>query len=181
MSRPPSSWRPADPDPAASSGIPRQQLWTAALRAWRAHPLLGLGPDNFRHVFGTYLNVADADDRLHANNFYLEVLATLGLVGFLAFVAVGVTLGRAARSALEAPARSPLALATCVALGAYLMHGIFDYFLEFTPTYALLWLLAGMLAALARDARAARPVGAIPAGATLARTPTAPPAGGLAS
>jgi NADH:ubiquinone oxidoreductase subunit 6 (subunit J) len=29
------------------------------------------------------------------------------------------------------------------------VHGTLDYFLEFTPTYALLWLLAGMLAAAA--------------------------------
>lgn len=142
-----------EPDPATSNGgIPRKQLWIAAVRAWRDHPLLGLGPDNFRHVFGTYLDIADPDDRLHANNFYLEVLATLGLVGLLAFGAVGLTLGGAARRALEGPVPSPVALATCVALAAYLVHGVLDYFLEFTPTYALLWLLAGMLAALGRQA-----------------------------
>lgn len=170
-----------EPDPAAASGIPRKQLWTAALRAWRAHPLLGLGPDNFRHVYGTYLNIADADDRLHANNLYLEVLATLGLVGFLAFGAVGVTLGRTASRLLKAPVRSPLALATCVALGAYLAHGLLDYFLEFTPTYALLWLLAGMLAALARRAPAVPPANATPAGAALERAPTTASPRGLTS
>jgi hypothetical protein len=36
-------------------------------------------------------------------------------------------------------------------LGAYAVHGFFDYFLEFTPTYALLWLLGGMLMALAQE------------------------------
>ena len=35
----------------------------------------------------------------------------------------------------------------------YAVHGTLDYFLEFTPTYALLWLLAGMLAAAAPTAR----------------------------
>ena len=35
---------------------------------------------------------------------------------------------------------------------AYLVHGTLDYFLEFTPTYALLWLLAGALVALERMA-----------------------------
>ena len=34
------------------------------------------------------------------------------------------------------------------ALAAYLVHGTLDYFLEFTPTYALFWLLAGLLTAL---------------------------------
>jgi O-antigen ligase/polysaccharide polymerase Wzy-like membrane protein/Ig-like domain-containing protein len=172
---------PPEPDTAGPSGIPRKQLWIAALRAWRAHPLLGLGPDNFRHLFGSYLNVANPDDRLHANSFYLEVLATLGLVGFLAFGAVGVTLGRAARQALRRPAHTPVALATCVALGAYLVHGLLDYFLEFTPTYALFWLLAGTLVALARDAGAMSPPGALPADPALARAPTTVEPGGLSS
>jgi hypothetical protein len=167
-------------DPAVTSGIPRKQLWIAALRAWRAHPVLGLGPDNFRHVFGSYLNVTNSDDRLHANSLYLEVLATLGLLGFLAFGAVGVTLGRAARQALRGPTRS-VALATCVALGSYLVHGLLDYFLEFTPTYALLWLLAGMLVALARDAGAVSRADALPAAPAQARARTTAEPGGLAS
>ena len=37
-----------------------------------------------------------------------------------------------------------------VGLAAYLVHGFFDYFLEFTPTYGLLWLLAGIVTALSR-------------------------------
>jgi hypothetical protein len=41
-----------------------------------------------------------------------------------------------------------LALGLGIGLGAYLVHGLFDAFLEFTPTFALAWLLAGMLVAL---------------------------------
>ena len=37
-----------------------------------------------------------------------------------------------------------------LALAAYLVHGTLDYFLEFTPTYGLLWLLAGALVGLER-------------------------------
>ena len=44
-----------------------------------------------------------------------------------------------------------IAVAAAAGVGAYLVHGFFDYFLEFTPTYALFWLLAGILAALATD------------------------------
>ena len=51
-----------------------------------------------------------------------------------------------------------------IGLAAYLVHGFFDYFLEFTPTYGLLWLLAGIVAAPGRaryregDANDARPI-----------------------
>jgi len=145
---------PAQASGSDTGGVPRRQLWTAAWRAWREHPLLGLGPDNFRHDYGRYLGLVDPDDRLHANNFYLEVLATLGLTGVAAFAAVALALGRLARRAL-APAPGAIrvmALGATAGLAAFAVHGTLDYFLEFTPTYALLWLLAGMLAAAAPTA-----------------------------
>ena len=129
-------------------------LWRAAVMAWREHPLLGLGPDNFRHVYSRYLGLAvNPDERLHANNLYFETLAGLGLAGVIALGLVVIGVARLGREALRrhGPA-SPAGLVAAAAgagLLAYLVHGFFDYFLEFTPTYALLWLLAGMLAALA--------------------------------
>ena len=35
----------------------RNLLWGAALRIWRAHPLLGIGPDIFRHMYGPELGL----------------------------------------------------------------------------------------------------------------------------
>ena len=51
---------------------------------WLNYPLLGLGPDNFRHVYGSYLGQAEFDDRITANNWYVEMLATVGLIGLIA-------------------------------------------------------------------------------------------------
>ena len=66
---------------------------------------------------------------------------------------VGFT--RAAQAALRAhcPGSTAglLAVGTAAALAAYLVHGFFDYFFEFTPTYALLWLLGGLLMGLSND------------------------------
>ena len=42
-------------------------------------------------------------------------------------------------------------LCVAVALAAFWLHGFVDYFLEFTPTYALFWLLAGLVVGRARD------------------------------
>lgn len=133
-----------------SDVIPRAALWRAALAAWREHPLLGLGADNFRHLYGRYLGLRDPDDRLHANNLYLEMLADEGTLGFLSLGFLVGALGWAARRAAARPPTRLLALGLGVGLGAYLLHGIFDFFLEFTPTFALLWLLAGLLVALGR-------------------------------
>ncbi len=137
---------------AVWSGTPdegaRGTLWRAAVSAWRAHPLLGIGPDNFRHLSGTFLGRDHVDERMHANSLYFETLADLGLVGLVALLAVIVALAGAARRAIAAPASRILALGVAAGFATYLVHGLLDYFLEFTPTYALFWLLAGMLVAM---------------------------------
>ena len=135
---------------APSEVIPRRALWRAALAAWRDRPLLGLGPDNFRHLYGRYLGLAAPDDRLHANSLYLETLASTGTAGLLALAFLVVAFARAARRAIAAPATRTLALGFGVGLGAYLVHGAFDTFFEFTPTFGLAWLLGGALVALGR-------------------------------
>ena len=112
--------------------------------------MLGIGPDNFRRVYGTYIGRANADDRLHANNLYVETLTNLGAAGLLALAALMLALGRAVRRAARVAETRVLALGAGGALAAYAVHGTLDYFLEFTPTYGLMWLVAGMTVALDR-------------------------------
>ena len=132
----------------------RRMLWGAAVLAWRDYPLLGLGPDNFRRAYNRYLGLPRADERLHANNLYFETLASLGLAGICALVLLVIGLARAARNAVRqhgaASVGGLVAAGAAMGLAAYLVHGFFDYFLEFTPTYGLLWLLAGIVTALSR-------------------------------
>ena len=66
----------------ATDRLPRGILWRAAFVAWRAHPLLGIGPDNFRHRSREFLGRA-SDERMHANSLYFETLADLGCAGLL--------------------------------------------------------------------------------------------------
>lgn len=141
--------------PIEQFGLPaerasRAELWRAALAAFRDRPLLGVGPDNFRRLYGGYLPPSAAgraaDDRLHANSLYFETLADLGLVGLAAAAALIVALAAAARRAIASAGL--VAAGVAVALGTFLLHGTLDYFFEFTPTYSMFWLLAGALVAL---------------------------------
>jgi hypothetical protein len=132
-------------------------LWQIALMLWRERPLLGVGPDNFRHLYGPHTGFDRWDTRIHTNNMYVEALVNLGLIGGAIFVLVlggGLWLAHG-----SARSRTSVLLATGVfgALGAFAVHGLFDYFLEFTPTYLLFWLLLGLSAALWRDARPSAP------------------------
>jgi hypothetical protein len=70
--------------------VGRTALWEAAARLIAAHPLLGVGPDNFRHYYGAELGLEVWDERVQANNVYLEVLADLGVLGLAAFAWVVV-------------------------------------------------------------------------------------------
>jgi hypothetical protein len=55
-------------------------------------------------------------------------------------------------AASDASARA-LAAGPLVGLAAFLVHGVVDYFLPFTATYGLFWILAGATAGLAAERR----------------------------
>jgi hypothetical protein len=141
---------------ATPPGPARTELWRAALRLWGRRPLLGVGPDNFRRLYADVIAPAQGgrydDDRLHANNFYFETLADLGLAGVGALALIMIALARSARARTRGARESArpqmdggggaslLALAWVVAAGTFFVHGLLDYFLDFTPTFGLYWL-----------------------------------------
>jgi O-antigen ligase len=135
-SRPPRSVRPG-----------RLVLWTAALRMAAAHPVLGVGPDNFRLSYGAYSGLRDADTRTHSNNMYLEVLAGGGVLAAIAFLWL---LWRAGRTLVGIAGLGPLPLGVAAAGAAIAIHGLVDSFLSFAPTYILFAMTLGFAAAISR-------------------------------
>jgi hypothetical protein len=127
--------------------MPRSVLWETALEVSSDHPWLGIGPDNFRHVYGRYLGLAAWDTRVHTNNTYLEVLTGMGVIGLAALCWLMVAAGRSA-VAIAAKARDDsirgvaAAFAACVAIA---VHGLVDSFLTFTSTYVVFAIAAGLL------------------------------------
>lgn len=133
--------------PMGTVRVPRLALWKTALGISAAHPLLGIGPDNYRHVYGRYLGLVTWDTRVHANNTYLEALVGMG-VGGLAIVAwLGIAMLRAIVKMWPrvADAAVPLFAATVAACAAIAVHGLVDSFVTFTPTYVIFALTAGLL------------------------------------
>jgi putative inorganic carbon (HCO3(-)) transporter len=119
-------------------------LWGAALRLIQAHPLLGVGPDNFRHLYGGLLGLETWDERVQANNLYLEVLADVGVLGFTAFLWLALAPLVAAVRAFRS--RSDYwVLGVGLGVVAFLVHGLLDSFLAFTPTALLFWMFLGCL------------------------------------
>jgi O-antigen ligase len=128
----------------------RLHLWRAALQIWRSSPLVGIGPDNFRLAKWKYMGIPKGDETILANNLYLEVLAGSGLLGLASLLWLLGEAGRILTGRLR-QARSTAELtiawfATAFFL-AFLIHGLVDYFLKFTPTFALFWIMLGLLCA----------------------------------
>jgi O-antigen ligase len=96
----------------------------------REHPF-GVGPDNYRLLYGRFLGLPHWNTNIYSNNLYLEILSGSGILGLIAF---GVILLAAAPS-------KP----TACALGAavFLVHGFLDVFLMATPIYFSFWTLLG--------------------------------------
>jgi hypothetical protein len=132
--------------PASNQRVDRRTLWGAALRIAEEHPVTGIGPDNFRQVYGRYIGRATWDTRVHANNMYLEVLAGAGIIGAAALLwlvgASGLLVWR-----LWAAASPSAAAAPAILVAAWLViagHGLVDNFLSFTTTYVMFALAAGL-------------------------------------
>ena len=127
--------------PSGTMRMPRPVLWQTAVQISSERPLLGIGPDNFRHVYGRYLGLAAWDTRVHANNTYLEVLVGMGVLGLAALAWLIVAAVRAAIR-LKPDTTDAAALVACVVIAA---HAVVDSFLTFTSTYVVFAIAAGLL------------------------------------
>jgi hypothetical protein len=133
--------------PAGVMRMPRSVLWQTAFTIARSHPLTGIGPDNFRHTYGRYLGLAAWDERVHANNTYVEVLAGMGALGIAALAWLMYAATRAGWRLLQTTtdARVPIVAAAAAAGVAIATHALVDSFLTFTPTYTVFAVAAGLL------------------------------------
>ncbi len=119
------------------STVERVAHWVAGLRMFQAHPLLGVGAGNYDAAYARYA-CADWPESLgHAHNYYINAAAEtgiLGLLAFLALVAVALALGWRATHPRTSTLTSETALADDTWAGA--------------PTRALALSLFAVVAAL---------------------------------
>lgn len=124
----------------------RSELWLAALRMFRANPLLGVGPDNFRMLKWDYMQMPGGDETILANNLFLEFLSGSGILGLAALCWLLWEILRQVRSWYTLRRSGPEAAVLFYSMAfftGFLVHGQVDYFLKFTPTFLLFWITAG--------------------------------------
>jgi O-antigen ligase len=138
---PPTEAQVALPHPA------RVQFWAAAVAMLRDHPVLGVGPDNFRVRFADYSGIAESHIGTHAHSLYLESLADTGLLGLVGLVGVLVGVVRIGWAGLGARRDSDWLwhAALFASLLSWLLHGLLDDFERFWPAHVAFWIVVGLL------------------------------------
>ena len=142
----------------------RRKLWMAALAMWRSAPLFGIGEGAFATRFREFVPAGSAlDSRFYgdAHNTWLNILATEGLAGLLAFAGLVVVAVREVLRLLRSagPARGTAA-GLASGLAAFLTYSLFQGMFYLQSVRVLFWgslaLLAALSPAPAEPARASR-------------------------
>ncbi len=128
-----------------STSSARYDYWKVGVRAFRHHPLKGLGSGGWR-VYWLQQRQLSASAR-DVHSIELEMASELGLVGLIAF---GVMIGGMALAGRRAVRRHPaLAAGWAAAALAWLLHASIDWDWELPAVTLPFLILAGALIALA--------------------------------
>jgi tetratricopeptide (TPR) repeat protein len=149
-------------------GSNRYDFYRVALDEFSAHPLVGIGVDNFQQQYLVHGRSGETPHYPHSVE--LRTLTETGVLGLaLAVLGLGAALVASSRAWLRAAARRADPLGAWVALAAlsgfayWLVHGSVDWFWEFAglgaPAFALLGLSCSLAPARGAASDAATPAG----------------------
>lgn len=107
----------------------RLELWKAGKNMVIAHPLLGVGSLRFGEFSRDYGEISHDNWGKNSHNTYIEIIATSGILGFLAFIGFLKHIIRQLRDVVKNTADKKLmayAIATQVSLYSILIRSFFD-------------------------------------------------------
>ena len=150
----PSTTNAAQASHFASTGSEREDAWRVALDAFSAHPIGGLGQDNFSDYYTAHGRTGIELAWVHS--WELRLLAHTGIVGFLAFIAFLVAAAIAAlrRRAPKGSLRGAMAGIALLPLIVWLIHGSVDWFWEMPALSAPALAFLAMAGALTEEGSA---------------------------
>ena len=136
--------------------INRRNLWIAAIEMWRTAPLFGLGEGTFGWRYRDFIPVGsrlDIGAWGDAHNTWLQVLASRGLFGLGAYVALLIALARRLIAAARVPGL-PRGLGVGLGLGllAFLIYSCVQWMFYLQSIQVLFWGIVALTGIVRPDA-----------------------------
>ncbi|MDY5969848.1 MAG: O-antigen ligase family protein [Bacteroidales bacterium] len=141
-----------------ASNVERLNRWASALRLWKDHPVLGIGPGTYQFLYASYQRSyqlstisTNSGNLGNTHSEYLGPLTEQGVPGaalvvaiFMLTFATGVKVYRTAKNT----AAANMALAFTLSLLTYYVHGVFNNFLDTDKLSVPFWAFTAVIVAL---------------------------------
>jgi O-antigen ligase len=122
-------------DPANLWNRERVFMWDAGVRMFRDHPLTGVGLQDLHSLYDSYRSPESVERAGHLHNAYVQIAASMGLVGLAAFAWLYLSLLRTAWGELRVGAgrhegselSAGVRLGVTAALAGFLVAGLFEW------------------------------------------------------
>ncbi|MFT7648600.1 MAG: hypothetical protein ACI8Y4_003352 [Candidatus Poriferisodalaceae bacterium] len=128
----------------------RTDLWRAALSLSGENPIVGVGPGNYRLLYGEALDLEEFSKGSHAHSLIFEPLASTGPVVTVSIIGM---IGGVFITAIRRRQRGQLRVehgAVLIAVLAMALQGLVDWPLIFSATGFVFWLLLALWVQLGR-------------------------------
>ncbi len=125
----------------------RMRMWRTGWRMFVEHPVVGVGDGEMYTMYRTYVPDAIKDEGGHLHNTYIHVLATHGIIGFIAMLALFAAIVRREWRIIRQGKGTPvgaLALGSLAAFAGFLVNGMAEYNFGDHEIVLLLWMTLGL-------------------------------------
>ncbi len=138
-------------DPQSPWNRERVHMWEAGARMLRDHPWTGVGLQDLHSLYETYKSPGAIEPAGHLHSVYVQVAATMGLIGLAALGFLAVGLMRAASRAFRdaRPFGAAISLGVSAALAGFWVSGLMEWNLGDEELLDLLCVLVGIAFAAA--------------------------------
>jgi O-antigen ligase len=172
-------------DPQSPWNRERVHMWDAGLRMLRDHPWTGVGLHDLHSIYETYKPPGAIEPAGHLHSVYVQVAASMGVIGLVALLVLFAGLLRAASRAFRNGSGgfgATISLGVTAALVGFMVSGLMEWNLGDEELLDLLCVLVGIAFAAASWTRAGLKLVESPAGQPLGamenrfrNQPTSPP------
>jgi O-antigen ligase len=136
-------------DPAHVTNRERTYMWSAGLRMFQDHPITGVGLQDLKPIYARYRSPEAHEAAGHLHSVPVQIAATMGTVGLVAFGALWAGLFVLAgagvrRMPRERDVERAFRIGALGALAGFLVAGLFEWNLGDEELLYTLFVLAGL-------------------------------------